>query len=129
MRVSGAGGGACWWAAPPGVEEPAVVAALREAVGAARRHGGQHLLAAVDASAPLGGVLVQAMRGMVGTAAESMTMRRAGASVMVDLVLLPAPRGAPSRSRSAPHRGRRSPRGVLSGHRRRVAVAGASQAR
>jgi hypothetical protein len=56
------------------------------------RHA-RHVQTAVDGTEPSGGIHLEALRARIGTDVRSITMRRAGSSVMVDLHLMPpAPR-------------------------------------
>lgn len=52
----------------------------------------RHVQIAVDGAGPAGGIHLQALRARVGTDVRSITMRRAGSSVMVDLHLMSSDR-------------------------------------
>src|SRR4051812_35431237 len=54
-----------------------------------RARDARHLQTAVDGGAPSCGPILEALRARIGTDVRSITMRRAGSSVMVDLHLMP----------------------------------------
>ena len=62
---------------------------LCHAVTDQRTRSARHVQTAVDAAAPSCGVHLEALRARVGIDVQSITMRRAGSSVMVDLRLIP----------------------------------------
>ena len=85
----------------PDARPGAVADLLCEAVRRARVRRTRHLRTALDAGAPSCGVVLDALHGRVGRDVGSVSLRRAGSSVMVTVDLLPAPR-RPVRGRSRP---------------------------
>ena len=106
----------------PGPGERDVLAASRLLCGAVadqRAHYARHVQTSVDGGAPSGGIYLQALRARIGTDVRSITMRRAGSSVMVDLHLMPPARKA-RRTRSRP--GTEGPAVVPAGPEQRSAL-------
>ena len=65
---------------------------LCDVVAYQRARHARHVQTAVDGSAPSGGIYLEALRARIGTDVQSLTVRRAGSSVMVDLHLIPPAR-------------------------------------
>lgn len=64
---------------------------LRDALGRARARRVRHVYTALDPSVPASGVVLDALRADVGTAVEDIAMRRAGSTVLLDVVLVAQP--------------------------------------
>jgi hypothetical protein len=64
------------------------------AIAHQRARHARHVQTAVHTAEPSGGIHLQALRARIGTDVRSITLRRAGSSVMVDLQLMPPARRA-----------------------------------
>ena len=75
--------------APLGPDAYAGAALVCEAISQARANRARHLDTALDASAPACGIVLDALHARIGTEVGRLDLHRAGASVIVDVDLLP----------------------------------------
>jgi hypothetical protein len=74
---------------PTGQGAYAGAALVCEAITQARELRARHLDTTLDGTAPACGIVLDALHARIGTEVRSLAMHRAGASVLVDVDLLP----------------------------------------